>query len=180
MDRASAFGIVIPLERSIAEGSGFESQVGRLFYFRFIPCRFVRQQNRTVQCSSAVCSVRGTRTLHYSRCIRNLVPSHSSISCSLERHTFIGLIAMAEISRHCRWSGSPTVQHRLTAPSVAHCTQGVKDRCLCCMRMWRAVGDNSERSQDITSDNITVWCFFVSYFPLRARNIQSVLCYQQN
>jgi hypothetical protein len=33
MDRASAFGIVIPLDRSIAEGSGFESQVGRFFCF---------------------------------------------------------------------------------------------------------------------------------------------------
>ena len=33
MDRASAFGIVIPLDRSIAEGSGFESQVGRFFAF---------------------------------------------------------------------------------------------------------------------------------------------------
>ena len=33
MDRASAFGIAIPLDRSIAEGSGFESQVGRFFCF---------------------------------------------------------------------------------------------------------------------------------------------------
>ena len=45
MDRASAFGNIFPRDSGIAEGSGFESQVGRLFYFHGVSLHSTEQLN---------------------------------------------------------------------------------------------------------------------------------------
>lgn len=175
MDRASAFGNIFPRDSGIAEGSGFESQVGRLFYFHGVSLHSTEQLN--VVCYGAIFCPRHSYLTPFSL-HSTALPSQSFISCSPEGHTYIE----PQWHRYKDTVDDLTIRQSDAGRPRQVCPSYAQSQWSLSLQYTYVVYDRRWQRAliDLTSYDITVWYFFVSYFRLRAISMQNTLCYQEN